>query len=132
MRKRGAFCAVVSGGFDFFTSRVAAHLGADAHFANRLEIEEGRLTGKVLPPLVDQQAKRALLLRLCEERQIAPAETLAVGDGANDIPMILEAGFGVAYHAKPRVQESAPHLINYADLRALLYAQGYEERDFSL
>lgn len=127
MRADGAYTVLVSGGFDFFTSRVRDALGFHADMANRLEIEAGKLTGKVLPPVLDRHAKLQMLMQASSERGISLSEVLAVGDGANDVPMLMAAGLGVAYHAKPVVRQSARACINHCDLTALLYAQGYSD-----
>lgn len=124
MKARGAHCLLVSGGFRFFTGRVAAALGFDAEEANTLRVAHGMLTGEVAEPILDKESKRTSLHRAARERQLELSETLAVGDGANDLPMLLDAGLGVAYHAKPVVQQQARHAINHTDLTALLYAQG--------
>lgn len=126
MRAEGAQCVLVSGGFTFFTQRVAAELGFHEHYANVLEVQDGKLTGRVVPPILGKEAKLAVLQRKVAELGITPEDVLAVGDGANDLPMLLAAGLGVAYHAKPVVQAQAKHRINHCDLSALLYAQGYK------
>jgi phosphoserine phosphatase len=124
MKQEGAYCMLVSGGFDFYASRVAQMLGFDEWRANRLEIENGVLTGNVIAPILGKEAKLQALNESCAKLAIAPEEVLAVGDGANDVPMLLGAGLGVAYHAKPNVRAQAKHKIDHADLRALLWAQG--------
>ncbi len=125
MRAHGAYAALVSGGFEVFCARVAAELGFDAHFANRLAVAEGRITGRLEGPILDRAAKRAHLERLAAERGVALAETLAVGDGANDRDMLAAAGLGVAYRAKPVAVAAARARIDHGDLTALLYLQGY-------
>lgn len=125
MRANGAYAALVSGGFDVFTSRVRDLLGFDAEFANRLATDDGRLTGRLDGPILDREAKRTHLERLAAERAIPIAETLAVGDGANDIDMLSAAGLGVAYRAKPAAAAVARARIKHGDLTALLYLQGY-------
>lgn len=130
MRAHGARTALVSGGFDFFTGRVRAELGFDYHQANRLEIVDGVLSGRVHKPVLDRQAKRAALARLCDTYGLAEHETLAVGDGANDLPMLLAAGAGVAFHAKPSVRRQARLRVDHGDLSALLYLQGYRRSAF--
>lgn len=120
-----AYCLLVSGGFTFFTSRVAQALGFDEDQSNTLIIRDGKLTGEVTDPILDKDAKRASLIACCAERGVALAESLAVGDGANDLPMLLEAGLGIAYHAKPVVQAQARASITHNDLSALLFVQGY-------
>ncbi|MBY0333082.1 MAG: phosphoserine phosphatase SerB, partial [Acetobacteraceae bacterium] len=125
MRAHGAHCALVSGGFTFFTGRVADRVGFHAHHSNTLEIAEGRLTGKVAEPILDKDAKLAALKRLAAEHGLPLSATLTVGDGANDLPMLLAAGLGVAFRAKPVVAAAARARVEHADLTALLYAQGY-------
>ncbi|MDA5193487.1 phosphoserine phosphatase SerB [Govanella unica] len=130
MNAAGAMTALVSGGFTFFTSRVAALTGFHVNRANVLGLAEGALTGAVIPPIVDSATKLASLQEFAGQTGITLAETLAVGDGANDIPMIVAAGLGVAYHAKPKAQDAADVAINHGDLTALLYLQGFRATDF--
>jgi phosphoserine phosphatase len=130
MKAHGAYTALVSGGFNQFTSKVAAYLGFDESQANELIIKDGRLTGDVGSPILGQAAKVEALLRIAAERGIEPADALAVGDGANDVAMLAEAGLGVALHAKPHVQESSLIRINQGDLTSLLYLQGYSRAQF--
>lgn len=131
MRKHGAYTALVSGGFTYFTGRVREEAGFDHDQANILESEHDALTGIVREPILGQDAKREALERLARERGIALADTLAVGDGANDLAMIGVAGLGVAFHAKPRVAAAARVRIDHGDLTALLYLQGYRQSEFS-
>jgi phosphoserine phosphatase len=130
MKANGANTALVSGGFRQFTAAVAARLGFDSHEANDLVIGDGRLAGTVREPILGKDAKVAALLRLARESSITADDVLAVGDGANDIPMLLAAGMGVALHAKPRVREQARIAIDHGDLTALLYLQGYAKAQF--
>lgn len=132
MRAHGAYTALVSGGFTVFTGPVAQALGFDEHRANRLVGEGGRLTGQVVEPILGAEAKRASLLSLCAARGLATTEALAVGDGANDLPMIRAAGMGVAFRAKPKVAAEAAACIEHGDLTALLYLQGYRREDFAV
>jgi phosphoserine phosphatase len=125
MRKHNALTALVSGGFTFFTGKVADAVGFDRHHANVLIDDGTALTGKVAEPILDRTAKKEALLRLAEERGLKLAATLAVGDGANDLAMLAVAGLGVAYHAKPIVAREARARIDHGNLRALLFAQGY-------
>jgi phosphoserine phosphatase len=133
MRANGAYCALVSGGFTVFTARIAAMIGFDENRANwLLTIEEGErtvLSGLVAEPILGQDAKRAALFELGARLGLDPAETLAVGDGANDLAMIEVAGLGVAFRAKPKVAAAAHARIEHGDLTALLYAQGYRAAD---
>jgi len=130
MQANGAYTALVSGGFTFFTDRVAAAVGFDINQANILLLEDGWLTGKVAQPILGSAAKLATLERLAEDRNIDLSQCLAVGDGANDIPMIQAAGMGVAFHAKPKTADSARARVDYGDLTALLYIQGIRQSEF--
>lgn len=131
MRKNGAHTALVSGGFTLFTDRVAAMIGFDENRANRLTVVDGhKLEGRVAEPIFGRDGKRAALIELRAELGLSKEETMAAGDGANDLDMILEAGLGVAYHAKPKVAEAAAARIDHADLTALLYVQGYARDEF--
>jgi phosphoserine phosphatase len=130
MKSHGAYTALVSGGFRQFTSRVAALIGFHANEANDLIIENGKLAGKVAEPILGKEAKLAALNHLSLVNGLTPANAIAVGDGANDIPMLQAAGMGVALHAKPKVQEAVLLCINHSDLTALLYLQGYKKAEF--
>jgi phosphoserine phosphatase len=130
MRRHGAVTAIVSGGFRFFAERVRARLGADLAEANELEVSEGRLTGKVREPIFDRASKLATLKRLADARGLSLAETIAVGDGANDLEMVRAAGLGVAFRAKPILADAASVAIRHGDLTALLYLQGYRQPEF--
>ncbi|MDT7950419.1 MAG: phosphoserine phosphatase SerB [Acetobacteraceae bacterium] len=130
MRAHGAVTALVSGGFTFFTSRVADALGFDRHRANVLLDDGASLLGRVAEPILDRSAKLDSLRELSAEHGIAADATLAVGDGANDLEMIRAAGLGVAFHAKPIVAEAAAARIDHTSLRALLFIQGYTASEF--
>ena len=125
MRAHGADTALISGGFSYFTERVRLALGFTMDEANLLEIRDGVVTGEVGEPILDPAGKVGILARLAGERGLDLEDTITVGDGANDIPMIQAAGLGVAYHAKPQVAVAAKARIDHGDLTALLYAQGY-------
>ena len=125
MRKHDAYCLLVSGGFTFFTQRIAEAVGFQEQHANTLECKSGKLTGRVIEPILDKQSKYQSLLTTSKKLGITPQEVLAIGDGANDIPMLQAAGMGVAYHARPAVQEQVAVKINHTSLRALLFVQGY-------
>lgn len=131
MKANGAYAALVSGGFTAFTSAVASRLGFDENRANTLHIAEGKLTGTVAEPILGKEAKLQALNEITARLGISPAQALAVGDGANDLPMLLAAGTGVALHAKPRVQAECEVRVNHGDLTALLYLQGYAREDFT-
>jgi phosphoserine phosphatase len=131
MRAHGARAALVSGGFRVFTGYVAPRLGFDWHFANDLVISDGVVAGRVSEPILGAEAKREALVSLCRELGLELAESLAVGDGANDIDMIKAAGLGVAFRAKPALKAAAPSVIDHGDLTALLYIQGYRRSEFA-
>ena len=131
MRANGAYACLVSGGFTAFTSKIAAMIGFDENHANTLLVDAGgELTGQVADPVLGREAKLRTLNALRERFDLARDDTLAVGDGANDIPMIAAAGLGVAFHAKPAVKDAASTRIDHGDLTALLYAQGYRREEF--
>ncbi len=130
MRARGAYTAVVSGGFRQFTGANAQRLGADEDRANRLVTAGGKITGEVADPILGTDAKLTALREISSRLKLAPQESLAVGDGANDLAMLGAAGLGVAYHAKPTVAAKAHARVDYADLTALLDAQGIPGAEF--
>jgi len=130
MRANGAYTCLVSGGFTLFAGRIAAMIGFDEHRANRLIVANGRLAGLVDEPILGAEAKLATLRELTGRLGLKGAQTLAAGDGANDLEMLTAAGLGVAYRAKPRVAASAAGRIDYGDLTALLYLQGYRRGEF--
>ncbi len=125
LRGHGVYTALVSGGFTLFTEPVSLAIGFDEQRANRLIVENGKLTGMVEEPILGREAKKSTLIELRDLFALQDHETLAIGDGANDLDMIKEAGMGIAFHAKPAVAEAAHARIDHADLTALLYAQGY-------
>jgi phosphoserine phosphatase len=130
MSANGARCVLVSGGFSFFTSRVAQAALFHAHRANELLEDAGALTGLVAEPILGREAKLAALTEEADARALPLSATMAVGDGANDLAMIEAAGLGVAYRAKPLVAARADARVDHADLTALLYFQGYREEEF--
>ena len=130
MRAHGARTCLVSGGFTLFTGPIAGVIGFEEHRANVLGVADGRLTGTVEDPIVGKAEKRATLIALRDALGLDPAETLAVGDGANDLDMLAEAGLGVAFRAKPAVAAAARVRIEHGDLTALLYLQGYAAAEF--
>jgi phosphoserine phosphatase len=132
MRANGAYTCVVSGGFTAFMAPLAAAIGFDEYHANVLITDaRGRLTGEVTEPVLGREGKRDTLLALRQRLRLRPEETLAVGDGANDIPMIQAAGLGIAFHGKPALKNAAAAAIDHGDLTALLYAQGYRREEFA-
>lgn len=126
MRASDAYTALVSGGFTVFTGPLSAAIGFDEHRSNTLIAENGVLVGEVADPILGKQAKLDSLIELRAKLRLDKAATLAVGDGANDLAMIGEAGLGVAFRAKPAVAAAADARLDHADLTALLYAQGYK------
>ncbi|WP_082980335.1 phosphoserine phosphatase SerB [Mesorhizobium sp. WSM3873] len=130
MRANGAWTALVSGGFDVFTNRIAAMLGFQENRANRLIEDGGRFTGTVAAPILGRAAKAEALLDIAARLGVTTQDAVAVGDGANDLDMIRLAGTGVALHAKPAVAEQARIRIDHGDLTALLYLQGYRQGEF--
>ena len=129
MRAHGAYSALVSGGFTFFTGRVAALVGFDMHRSNVLLDDGAALIGRVAEPILDRDSKLETLTRLATDRGLPMSATLAVGDGANDLDMIRAAGLGVAFRAKPIVAAEARARVDHANLRALLFAQGYRREE---
>ena len=131
MREHGAYTCLVSGGFTLFTNRIGVMIGFDEDRSNILLVDEtGHLTGEVAEPILGREAKLATLRDLQQKLRILPQDTIAIGDGANDLPMIEAAGLGVAYHGKPVVAQAAAARIDHGDLTALLYAQGYARSEF--
>jgi phosphoserine phosphatase len=128
MKARGAVAWLVSGGFTYFAEPIAKQLGFDRVFANELIIRDGILTGEVAEPILDKTSKKSLLDKACAENKLSLQQTVTVGDGANDVPMLSASndagGLGVAFRAKPNVRAVVPHQVNFGDLRVMLYAQG--------
>jgi phosphoserine phosphatase len=131
MRRDGALTILVSGGFTRFAEPVGEEIGFERVIANRLIGADGRLDGTVGEPIVGAETKKTALLEGVVERGLDAADALAVGDGANDIPMIQAAGLGVAFHAKPVAAEAAAARIDHCDLTALLFAQGYARSEWA-
>ena len=129
MKANGAYTALVSGGFTVFTGPISAMIGFDMHRSNILDIADGKFAGTVAEPILGKEAKRAALAELRSRFALPPEATMAVGDGANDLAMLGEAGLGVAFHAKPIVAEAAHARVDHGDLSALLYFQGYRDED---
>ena len=129
MRRHGAACYLVSGGFTFFTEDIARQCGFTGHHGNQLQIEEAKLTGEVIPPILGKETKLELLKKYTHQFSLDITETMAVGDGANDIPMLKMAGLGVGFQPKPLVRQEIPNCIFYGDLTYLLYLQGYTCQD---
>jgi phosphoserine phosphatase len=130
MRAHGALTALVSGGFTYFSERVAAACGFDTHRANVLLDDGSRLTGKIAEPILDRDAKLAALQDLAAARGVKLRATLAVGDGANDLAMLQAAGLGIGYRPKPVVAAAIANRLDFCGLRGVLFAQGYPARVF--
>jgi len=130
MKAHGAATALVSGGFTLFTARVRERCGFDSDRANTLEVAAGRLSGRVVPPILDHDAKVAELDRLVAAHDLEDEDVIALGDGANDIPMLERAGIGVAYRAHQNVRARIPLRLDVADLTGALYLQGYRREEF--
>ena len=131
IRANGGYAVLISGGFTRFAEPVGAQIGFDRVIANRLGIAGGALDGTVASPIIGAQSKRDALAAAMAERGLARSQTLAVGDGANDIPMIEASGLGVAYHAKPKTRAASSAAIVHGDLSAILYAMGYARKDWA-
>ncbi len=131
MKKHGAHCVLVSGGFTFFTAAIAAQTGFDNHHGNTLDIQGGKLTGKVIEPILDKQSKLTFLNEYADRQNLILDQALTIGDGANDLPMLQAAGLGIGFHAKPAVVEQLDNMIRFGDLTSALYAQGYNENEFA-
>jgi len=128
-RALGFRVAVVSGGFTFFTDRLREDFGLDFTSANVLEVADGHLTGRVLGEIVDGDRKAAILRELRDRLNLAPEQLVVMGDGANDLPMIAEAGLGLAFHAKPKVRLQAPYNLIHSSLDGVLYLLGLSDED---
>lgn len=130
MKAHGALCILITGGFETFTMPIAMKVGFDHHFANDFDIADDKLTGKLKGDIVDPGAKLKYLHKFCETLSIDPSQAMAIGDGANDLPMLNEAGLGIGYHPKPVLQDTLINQIRHTDFTATLYAQGYKKEEF--
>ena len=131
MRAHGHACYLVSGGFTFLTSVIADRLGFSGHHSNVLDVADGKLTGRAIPPILGKQAKLNFLEQHVAEYDLTLGDTLCVGDGANDMAMLRSAGMGVAFEGKPALRQHIEIQLNHTDLTGLLYLQGYHSTDFS-
>jgi len=125
MNRHGAKCVLVSGGFDLFTGPVAETLGFYKNFGNRLDVADHKLTGEVIPPIIDKDAKERIVVDQARALGCDLKQIIAIGDGANDVPMLRKAGTGIGYFGKPAVIAATPHQIRHTDLVSVLYMQGY-------
>jgi len=126
MKKNGAYCFILSGGFDFLTSQVAKKIGFDGSFSNSLEIKNSQLTGNINSPIFGMHSKLQTLTHLCNEQNISVKDVAAIGDGANDLEMLKAAGLGVAFNGKPILKKEIKTQLNHTDLVGLLFLQGYD------
>ncbi|RAI68488.1 phosphoserine phosphatase SerB [Pseudomonas fluorescens] len=132
LKRLGYKTAILSGGFTYFAKQLQAKLGIDYVFANELEVVDGKVTGVAVEPIVDAQRKADLLKELAHKEGLRLEQTIAVGDGANDLPMLAIAGLGVAFRAKPLVKQSAKQAISTLGLDGVLYLLGFRDRDGQL
>tara|TARA_R110002124_G_scaffold129483_1_gene291031 strand:+ start:341856 stop:342764 length:909 start_codon:yes stop_codon:yes gene_type:complete len=130
MAKHGATCVLVSGGFSFFTEVIARRCGFAYHHGNDLDIQGDKISGTVSPPILDKQAKENYFNYYCKKLKLPASDSLAVGDGANDLNMLEAVGIGIGYYPKPKLEQALRHNIRYSDLTALLYIQGYTQDQF--
>ena len=130
MRAHGATTALVSGGFTVITEIIREKLNFDLCYGNTLVVDSSIVTGDLKPPIIDGDAKAAILDQECEKLEILKHDTLAVGDGANDIPMLVNAGLGVGFRPKPVVKNHASNIVEHCDLRGVLFLQGFTEKEF--
>jgi phosphoserine phosphatase len=129
LRTAGVRTALVSGGFTVFANRIGAELGFEHVVANRLDIADGRIVGTVAAPILTRETKRDTLVQLARRHGVPLTATLAIGDGANDLPMLDAAGLGIAFHAKPAVAAASRWRLDHADLTGVLFAQGYRQEE---
>ncbi|CAI3926894.1 Phosphoserine phosphatase (SerB) (PDB:3N28) [Commensalibacter communis] len=129
MRKHHAHTALISGGFTFFTQKVADKCGFHENHANQLSIQDNKLDGTVIPPILGKEAKLFHLNRLTKTLNLSDNESMTIGDGANDLPMLTHAGLGIGYYPKPIVAEQLSNIIQYTSLRSALFIQGYKESE---
>ena len=130
MRANGAVTALISGGFSYFTDRIRKCVGFDSSLGNQLDIKDGKLTGNIIPPIVSKDVKLEMLIDIAEQQGLSLMETMSIGDGANDVPMLSQAGTGIAYHAHPVAREAALARLDHADLTGALFIQGYRREEF--
>lgn len=130
MRARGAFCYLVSGGFDFAAAHIVTICGFHGYHANHMNVSDGKIDGTVRKPILGRDAKAAYLAHYCEKHDLTLADAATIGDGANDQAMLKAAAFGVAFNGKPLLREQVDLQLNYTDLTGLLYLQGYKDSEF--
>lgn len=126
MNQSGFYTVLVSGGFTYFTQEIAKKLAFKAHHGNNLGIDGNRLSGEVIDPILDKDTKLNLLKHYVQELDVDMGDSVAIGDGANDLPMLQAAGLGIGYHPKPILEDNLINCIRHTDLKSVLYAQGYK------
>lgn len=131
MRANEAVTALISGGFSYFTDRIREDVGFHSSLGNQLELKGGKITGRVLPPIVNKDTKLAMLEDTAEQLGLGMSDTMAIGDGANDVPMLAAAGTGIAFHAHPVARKAARARLDHADLSGALFIQGYRRDEFA-
>ncbi len=129
MKKNGAVCYILSGGFDFFTEKIARQLGFEGSFSNSIEVEKSKLTGNVIPPILGMNSKMQILLKLTNKHNVTTDDVVAIGDGANDLEMLRIAGLGIAFNGKPKLKSEIDIQLNNTDLTGLLFLQGYSIKE---
>ncbi len=129
MKKNGAFCYILSGGFDFLTNQISKEIGFDGSFSNSLEVKNSKLTGNIIPPIFGKQAKLETLISLTNKHNLSFDSVVAIGDGANDLEMLKKAGLGIAFKGKPKLKSEIKTQLNYTNLTGLLFLQGYDIKD---
>ena len=136
LKGHDVFCALVSGGFTYFTKGIARQLGFDVHHGNILGIDDEKLTGEVIDPILDKETKLKFLKQYATQQNVTLGDCITIGDGANDLPMLEAAqnagGLGIGYHPKPLLQDALINCIIHTDLTSVLYAQGYKKKEFSI
>lgn len=129
LKANNVFTALVSGGFTYYTDAIAYKLGFDINHGNQLDIKNGKLTGEVIDPILDKESKLHFLKKYVQEQKIDISDTIAIGDGANDLPMLTNAGLGIGYQPKPLVRKEIINCIIHTDLTSVLYMQGYNSEE---
>ncbi|MEM7618399.1 MAG: phosphoserine phosphatase SerB [Pseudomonadota bacterium] len=132
LKSHGVFTGLVSGGFTYYTSAISNQLGFDINHGNQLDIQNAKLTGEVIDPILDKDSKLAFLNQYVQQQNIALSDSVAIGDGANDLPMLTNAGLGIGYQPKPLLREQILNCIIHTDLISVLYMQGYRDTEISL
>jgi len=131
LKANNVFTGLVSGGFTYYTNAIADKLGFDINYGNQLDIKDGKLTGEVIDPILDKDSKLEFLNKYVQHNNVSLSDSIAIGDGANDLPMLTAAGLGIGYQPKPLVRQEIVNCIIHTDLTSVLYMQGYKEEVFA-